>query len=93
MTITFEWDPDKAKSNWNKHHVTFEAASSVFMDDCARLMPDPDHSVRESRFLVLGISHLNRLLVVCHCDRKHGSVIRIISARKATRREARNYLG
>ena len=65
----------------------------VSVGDPARLMPDPDHSVHDSRFLALSISHLHRLLVVCHRDRKRGSVIRIISARKATRREARHYLG
>lgn len=87
MSITFEWDSDKAKSNWHKHQVTFEEASSVFLDDFARLLPDPDHSVYERLFLVLGISHLHRLLVVCHCDRKYGTVVlrgRIISALNAT---------
>ena len=74
----FEWDPDKAKSNLTEHQVTFEEATSVFADDFAKLMPDPDHSSQERRFLVLGISHLYRLLMVSHCERRHGNVIRSI---------------
>ena len=76
MTVAFEWDPDKAKRNAIKREVTFEEARSVFFDDFARTLPDPDHSISEQRFLILGISHLHRLLVVCHCDRNHGTVIR-----------------
>ncbi len=81
--LRFEWDPRKNRLNRSKHGVTFEEAQSVFFDDNALLIDDPDHSEREDRFVLLGFSFRLRVLVVCHCYRRGGDVIRIISARKA----------
>jgi uncharacterized protein len=89
--ITFVWDDAKALVNRDKHGVTFEEARSVFQDEHARLIVDPDHSEDEERFIILGISLKPRLLVVCHCYRENDAVIRIFSARKATRKEAALY--
>ena len=86
--LHFEWDEAKAQANRKKHGVSFDEAKSVFMDDRARLMPDPDHSEDEERFVLLGYSAGLKLLVVCHCYRVEGRVIRLISARKATRQES-----
>ncbi len=91
MAIRFEWDSRKASANLRKHGVSFEEAKSVFFDDQARLIDDPDHSEDEDRFVLLGLSQNLRLLLVCHCYRTDGEVIRIISARKATRSEGRFY--
>jgi uncharacterized DUF497 family protein len=90
-TLRFEWDERKASVNAEKHRVTFEEARSVFVDERARLIDDPDHSKDEDRFVILGLSSALRLLLVCHCYRQEGSVIRIISARKATSRESKFY--
>jgi uncharacterized protein len=87
MSLGFEWDPRKAAVNLRKHGVSFEDALSVFSDERARLIDDPDHSEDEQRFLLLGLSSTLRLLVVAHCYREAGGVVRIISARKATREE------
>ena len=89
--LRFEWDERKARANLNKHGVSFEEARSVFLDERARLIDDPDHSENEERFILLGLSSSLRLLIVCHCYRLAGGVIRIISARKASNREARSY--
>ena len=89
--IFFEWDPVKAAANLRKHKVSFEDAQTVFSDERARLIDDPDHSEDEERFLLLGLSSSLRLLVVAHCYRSTDNVIRIISARKATADEARHY--
>ena len=89
--ITFEWDEKKALLNLRKHKVSFEEAKSAFYDDWARLMSDPDHSERERRYILLGLSKIARLIIVCHCYRSCDSVIRIISARKATTSEANFY--
>ena len=89
MSLEFEWDEDKAKTNLNKHGVSFEEASSVFGDPLALTIPDPLHSEEEDRFITLGESHRRRLLVVVSTDR--GNKIRIISARAATRRERKDY--
>jgi uncharacterized DUF497 family protein len=89
--IRFEWDPAKAAANVKKHGVSFEEARSVFYDDFAVQFFDDDHSSDEARFLLLGMSAVSRLLLVCHCEREAGNVIRIISARKATRRESAHY--
>lgn len=89
--LHFEWDERKAKANIGKHGVSFEEAKSVFADERARLIADPDHSEEEDRFILLGYSSTLRLLVICHCYRSDDSVIRIISARKATRHEAASY--
>lgn len=88
MDIVFEWDTDKAVINQKKHHVSFEEAQSVFQDPNALLIADPDHSIEEDRFILLGIS---KDLVVCHCYRSNDEVIRIISARKATKSESKQY--
>ena len=90
-TLHFEWDDRKAAANAKKHGVEFEEAKSVFVDERAKLIDDPDHSEAEDRFVLLGLSSAIRLLLVCHCNRGEGNVIRIISARKATAKESRNY--
>lgn len=89
--LRFEWDPDKAALNLKKHAVSFEEASTVFEDPDALVIDDPEHSAWEERFIILGISATARLLVVCHCLRESEGVIRIISARKATRSESSQY--
>ena len=89
--LRFEWDPSKAAANLRKHRVSFADAQTVFSDDRARLIDDPDHSEDEERFLLLGLSSSLRLLVVAHCYRAGGNVIRIISARKATADEQNDY--
>jgi uncharacterized DUF497 family protein len=90
--MRFEWDPAKAATNATKHGVTFEEAATVFGDPNARVIGDPDHSVDEERFVILGMSTRARELVVSHCLRGgRGEVIRIISARRATRRESAQY--
>jgi len=93
-TISFEWDDKKADSNLTKHKVSFEEAESVFFDSNARMIFDPDHSKNEDRFILLGLSAVLRVLVVCHCTRdsdENGEVIRIISARKANKKEQKQY--
>ena len=91
--ISFIWDNQKARLNQRKHGVSFEEAQTVFYDENAIEFFDPEHAENEDRFLMLGISVRLRVLVVCHCLREKGAVIRIISARKATRSEQRNYPG
>ena len=91
--MKFEWDASKAASNATKHKVAFEVAKTVFYDDFAVQFFDEEHSFDEERFLLLGMSSDARLLLVCHCEREDGDVIRIISARKATESEAQNYRG
>ena len=89
--IEFAWDRRKARSNFAKHGVSFEEAQSVFLDESGRLIDDPDHSAQEDRFLLLGYSFQARCLIVSHCYREAGSVIRLISARRATAREEKMY--
>lgn len=89
--IRFEWDPLKAAANLKKHGVSFEEARSVFFDEFAVQFFDDEHSATEERFLLLGMSGGARLLLVCHCEREAGDIIRIISARKATKRECAFY--
>ena len=91
--ISFEWDKTKAASNLKKHGVSFDEAQSVFYDEFAIQFFDEENSDDEARFLLLGMSSDARLLLVCHCERASGSVIRIISARKATKRERTFYQG
>jgi hypothetical protein len=91
--MRFEWDPVKSRTNARKHGVTFEEAQSVFYDDFAVQFFDDDHSSDEDRFLLLGMSSSAKLLVVCHCERESGDVLRLISARKATQRESAFYPG
>jgi len=90
-TLRFEWDDRKAVANLKRHGVSFEEARSVFHDERAKLIDDPDHSEDEDRFILLGLSSMLKVLVVCHCYRTAGGVIRIISARKATAKEAKGY--
>ena len=85
--LNFEWDEAKDRANQRKHGVSFAEARSVFFDDHAVEFYDDEHSEREDRFLLLGLSAKLRVLLVCHCLREGGSVIRIVSARKATRKE------
>jgi uncharacterized DUF497 family protein len=87
----FEWDPDKAASNVRKHAVSFDEAATAFSDEGALVIDDPDHSDEENRFILLGLSAKLRLLVVIHCYREQDEVIRIVSARKASRTESRQY--
>lgn len=89
--IKFAWDGRKAQSNIVKHGVSFEEAQSVFLDENARLITDPDHSADEDRFLLLGYSFQSRCLIVSHCYRDSDSVVRLISARRATAREQQEY--
>jgi uncharacterized DUF497 family protein len=89
--LRFEWDRTKSAANRKKHGVSFEEASTVFYDENALLIRDPDHSNDEDRFFLLGISIRLRSLVVCHCYRETQEVIRIISARKADRLERAEY--
>ncbi len=89
--LTFEWDGSKSRSNAKKHGVSFEEAQTVFLDENAVRFDDPEHSRDEDRFILLGMSSRLRVLVVCHCLRESESVIRIISARKADKREEKGY--
>lgn len=89
--IDFEWDFQKDRLNQRKHGVSFSEARTVFYDDAALVIDDPEHSKEEERFIILGLSQKANLLVVCHCCRESETVIRIISARKATRTEAQFY--
>ena len=89
--VSFEWDKKKNTLNKVKHGISFEEAQTVFVDDNALLIYDPDHSCKEERFILLGMSSKLRILIVCHCYRKSDKVIRIISARKATRSEQKYY--
>lgn len=89
MSLEFEWDPDKAVANAAKHGVRFEEAATAFADPLSITVSDPDHSVGEKRYILIGRSLVSRLLVVIHLER--GVRIRLISARLATRRERRVY--
>ncbi len=89
--IRFEWDENKAISNFQKHGISFVEAATVFSDINAVLFDDPDHSEDEERFILLGLSTKANLLIVCHCLRASESIIRIISARKATKTESEDY--
>jgi hypothetical protein len=89
--LRFEWDPRKSRANKTKHGVSFEEARTAFLDEHARVIPDPQHSDEEDRFVLLGLSVQLRVLVVCHCYREADQVIRIISARRADRTERRQY--
>lgn len=91
--LKFVWAEYKNRENKKKHSVSFEEAQSVFFDDNAIEYYDPKHSENEDRFILLGISFRLHILVVCHCYRESNSVIRIISARKATKKEREAYYG
>lgn len=92
-SLRFDWGPGKATLNFKKHGVSFDEARTVFFDERARLIDDPDHSDGEDRFILLGLSSAMRVFLVCHCLRGEGQLIRIISARKATPRESKSYAG
>lgn len=87
--MEFEWNPEKAVINQRKHSISFQEATTVFDDSLSVTFPDPDHSIGESRYVIIGMSELGQLLVVSHTDR--GSRTRIISVRKANRQEKRFY--
>ncbi len=89
--IRFTWDPAKAASNLRKHGVSFEDAKTVFLDEDGLLREDPDHSKDEERFILLGKSARANVLIVCHCYREGDEIIRIISARRATKKEEQTY--
>jgi uncharacterized DUF497 family protein len=88
--LIFEWDENKNTSNVLKHGISFEEAQSVFNDFDALIAHDPEHSEDEERFIIIGISNKLKLLMVCHCYRSYNT-IRIISARKATTKETKQY--
>ena len=93
--ILFEWDKNKNLANIKKHKISFEEAKSVFFDENARVISDPEHpehSETEERFIILGISNKLKLLIVVHTYRENDEIIRIISARKATKSESKYYL-
>ncbi len=87
--MQFEWDPKKTANNLRKHGISFKEAATVFGDPLSMTFEDPDHSIDEHRYITIGESRQRRVLIVAHTDR--GRVIRIISARKATRRERQFY--
>jgi len=89
--IKFEWNAAKAATNIKKHGVSFDEAKSVFFDEFAVQFFDQENSETEDRFLMLGMSNKTNLLLVCHCERDDGNTIRVISARKATKNESKNY--
>lgn len=89
MSLSFEWDAEKASANERKHAVSFDEAATAFGDPLSVTIPDPDHSEDEDRFILMGSTYLGRVLVVVHTDR--GDIIRIIRARRATRSERRTY--
>jgi uncharacterized DUF497 family protein len=91
--MRFEWDPNKDEINRRKHGISFEEAKTVFYDEYAILFDDPDHSEEEDRFLILGFSQRENLCIVSHCYRGEDEIIRIISARKATKTETSYYIG
>jgi len=90
--LRIEWDENKNRANRHKHGISFEEAETVFADDHALLIADPEHSDNEDRFILLGMSSSLRIMVVFHCYRVQDDVIRIISARKATREEQDGYI-
>lgn len=89
--LRFEWDVQKAAANYAKHGISFDEGATAFTDEEGLLLDDPDHSVEEDRFVLLGLSAQLRLLVVVHCYREADSVIRLISARKANPIERHQY--
>ncbi|SFV67966.1 hypothetical protein MNB_SV-14-1387 [hydrothermal vent metagenome] len=91
MNIKFSWDTNKAQSNLIKHKISFEEAKTVFDDENARLIFDPEHSEDEDRFILLGFSCNSKILTVVHCYRDNEQNIRLISARKSTKAEEKQY--
>jgi uncharacterized DUF497 family protein len=93
IEIRFEWDPRKSRVNKAKHGIEFDEARTAFLDENARVIPDPEHSEGEERFVLMGLSVQLRVLIVCHCYREDQGVIRIISARRADPSERKQYAG
>ena len=91
-TLKFEWDPNKNEINKKKHGLSFETAKEVFYDEFAILFDDPDHSIDEDRFLIIGATRTEQICIVSHCYRDTEDTIRIISARRATKTERQAYL-
>ena len=89
--LNFEWDSNKTASNIKKHKVSFEEAKTVFLDDNAAIAHDPDNSINEERFIIIGFSSFARIILVCFCERNNGNTIRIISARRLTRKEIKDF--
>ncbi|MBO6140588.1 MAG: BrnT family toxin [Ruminococcus sp.] len=89
--LHFEWDENKNEINKRKHGISFETAKEVFYDDLAIVFDDPDHSVDEDRFLIIGMTKSSKVCIVSHCYRDNDNIIRIISAREATKREKNFY--
>ncbi len=89
--LEFSWDPEKEKTNQKKHGISFQEAQTVFYDVNGRIIHDPDHSEDEDRFILIGMSTIHHILTVCHCYWSQETVIRIISARKATKNEQNQY--
>jgi hypothetical protein len=89
--IKFDWDSRKAAANEKKHGISFEEARTVFFDENAKLIDDPDHSDDEDRFVLMGLSLSLKVVLVCHCYLEQENMIRIISARKATTHESKQY--
>jgi len=89
MTLRFEWDESKAEINKRKHGISFDEAQTVFTDDLSAMKPDVEHSNTEERFLIIGLSNKNRVIVVSYTER--GDIIRLINARKATRNERKQH--
>ena len=93
MSINFEWDPAKSIANYQKHKVTFEEAATIFGSFPFEIFHDPDNSLAEERFIAMGWSNRGRTLLVVHCENSNGTIIRIISARKATKKETKDVFG
>jgi len=89
--LGFVWDPIKAAKNVAKHKVSFPEAQTVFQDEMAFVVSDPDHSENEERMIITGLSLVRRVLIVVYCERNDGHLIRIISSRKATKQESKFY--
>ena len=87
------WDENKNQENIKKHKIAFQEAETVFYDPKGKVIHDPDHSLKEDRFIILGLSKMLNLLVVCHCYREDNEIIRIITARRATKNETKEYGG
>lgn len=89
--MKFEWDEKKNKSNIKKHSVSFDEVKTIFYSEHALIFDDPDHSSSEDRFIIVGFSSQGKLLLSCFCERCEGNIIRIISARKLSKKEAKNF--
>jgi len=91
--MVFVWDEKKNQLNIKEHKISFQEAETVFYDPNAKIIHDPDHSIGEDRFIIIGLNKLMKLLIVCHCYKENEDIIRIFSSRKATKKEKREYGG